>query len=107
MKKEFVVIIIVALALLNLFQLGWNLFTHRLPWDAIPNEEAALVVGKALLASVYGGESELDRKITVTYDERREAWIIVAHLPDGYVGATPGIVFRKSDGKILEIDGGM
>jgi len=107
MKKWYYVLIIAVLTLLNLIQLGWSLLSNRLPWDAIPTEEAALEVGKALLVSVYG-EGVLDSgPVTVMYDTKRNAWFVGISLPENYVGGSAAILFRKSDGKILRINNSM
>jgi len=106
-KKAYLILIIIILLLVNAFQFAWKIFAYRLPWYAIPTEEAALEVGKALLVSVYG-EGVLDSApFEVSYDKKRKAWIICGTLPEGYVGNTPGIIFRKHDGKIIKIDNSM
>ena len=110
MNTKITFFIIIVLILLNLFQLARNCLESKPAWDAIPTEEAALEVGKALINSVYG-KSEFYYDFTVTYDEKRNAWYI-CEIPqdnDGlfHVGATAGVLFRRSDGKILEVNSGM
>lgn len=108
MKRELLTVIIAVLLLANTCQLAWSLFAHRLPWDAVPTEDAALKVGMELLESVYGeGVCERFSPIRIEYDEKRKAWIVCGTLSEDKVGGTPGIVFRKRDGKILKIDNSM
>ena len=100
------VLIVVVLALLNVLQIGWNILANRFIQGVIPTEEAALEVGRALLNSIYG-ERQSEYPLSVIFDEKRNAWFVSEVLPDNYVGATVGILFRKSDGKVLKINSGM
>ena len=110
MKKKVAISIIIVLVLLNFLQLGWSYLESKPAWDAIPTEEAALEVGKALISSIYGN-SEFDYDYTVTYDEKRNAWYVLMIRTDNdglfRVGATAGVLFRRSDGKILKVNNGM
>ena len=110
LNMKIAITIIIVLVLLNFFQLGWNYLERNPAWDAIPTEEAALEVGKALINSIYG-KGEFDYDFSVTYDEKRNAWYVCVILPDDNgllrVGATAGVLFRRSDAKILEVNSGM
>ena len=107
MKTAILCSLIVILAVGNIFQLAWNHFAYKLSRDAVPTEEVALEVGKAVLVGVYGESVLRAAPFDVFYDKNRKAWIIIGTLPEGYVGGVPEITVRKSDGRILRIHHGM
>ena len=110
MKTKIAISIIIVLVLINLLQFGWKYLDSKPSWDAIPTEEAALEVGKALINAIYG-KSEFDYDYSVTYDEKRNAWYVLMIRTDNdglfRVGATAGVLFRRIDGKILKVNNGM
>jgi len=112
MKNKVTISIIIVLILVNIFQLIWNYLESKPAWNAIPTEEAALEVGKALINSVYGKSIYDDYDYTVIYCEKRDAWYVSKSLQYNnntliIVGAASGVLFRRSDGKLLEVTGGM
>lgn len=106
MKDNLYKIAIVILLLLNVAQFLFNNYAHRLPIDAIPDEETAMVVGKAVLEAVCGKDMILNQgPFNARYDERKKYWVVSGTWPDdpNLVGGLSYIFLRKSDGKILEI----
>ena len=93
MNTKIAISIIIVLVLLNIFQLVWIYLDSKPAWDAIPTEEAAVEVGKALINCIYGkSEFDYDYTVTVTYDKKKNAWHVCMIPPvnDGLfrVGAT-------------------
>ena len=103
MKKIYVIMIIVILFLANIFQFTFNQFAYKLYRDAVPTEEVALEVGKAILKGANYGSGEGDDLFEVFYDQSKKVWIVYATLPEGSIGSIPAIVIRKHDGKILKM----
>jgi len=103
MKKKYAIITIVSvLFLMNIFQFAWNQFAYRLFTDAIPNEEVALEVGKAILVGAFG-EGVLNDPIEAIYNPSKKIWVVRQSPEGGYLGSVPVVVIRQHDGKILKL----
>jgi hypothetical protein len=101
MKKKRVIAIVVILSLVNLFQLSWNQYAYKLFQDAVPTEEVAIEVGKAVLAGAYG-EGILELATFEVNEYSDKAWIVYGNLGKG-LGSWPVTIIRKNDGKILKL----
>ena len=65
----------------------------------ITTSEAAAIIAKAAVISIYGeecAESEQPYKI----DSSKDCWTVSGSLQEGYVGGTFFVAIRKKDGKI-------
>jgi hypothetical protein len=114
MKKKTIVLCLIILILLagSVFQF-WSSHSKYLLtdeyndylsfYDAVPDEETALLIAEAVLVSVYGEEVLSKKPFNITYNNFRKAWIIVGTLPEGEEGDVPKIAIRKSDGMIMKI----
>ena len=102
MEKRLIILccIIAILLASNIFQFAWN-NTNPLSVDAVPDEETALKIAKAVLASAYGDNVLSNGPLNVFFDESIQVWYVYGSLPEGYVGGVPEITIQKSDGKIL------
>jgi hypothetical protein len=103
----------------NVFQF-WSNYSSDTPWndyssftDAVPNEETALKIAKAVIVAAYGEELMLlHEPYRVKFNESIQTWVVIGAipLPDGWdiegpppLGSAPEITIRKSDGKIMRI----
>lgn|GEM_PF-5687225 len=102
MRKEYAVFAIVFLLILNIFQFAWGHFAYKLFADAVPTEEIALEIGKAVLTGVCG-EGILNEAFEVVYDRYKKSWVVYQLPPEGALGGIHKIIIRKHDGKVLEI----
>ena len=109
MKNKCLVIAIIVLALLNVTQLLYNKYAHRLTVDAIPDEKTAISVGRAILLSTYGDMILGQEPLNVFYNSRKNCWIVSGNWPDdpNLVGGVGSITIRKRDGKVLQIYHGL
>jgi len=105
MRKKVITVVIITLAMLNIAQLISNIAVHRISTDAIPDEETALAVGRAILSSVLGEEAVLlNEPFSVGYlDTHKQYWAVAGFNNPEYLGVPPSITIRKSDGKVLGI----
>ena len=103
-------VVIVALALLNIVQFFCSNYSHGLFTEAIPNEEAAIAVGRAVLVAAYGEDMIMNQEpFRARYDERKKCWIVTGTWPDNknLVGGLGVVYIRKSDGKVIKIYHGL
>lgn len=119
-KKTFILYFIIATLLVgNAFQF-WNNYSSDAHWNnylsftyAVPDEETALKIAKAVIVAAYGEDLMLRHEpYRVRFNETTQAWLVVGTipLPDGWdmegpppLGQAPEIIIRKSDGKIMRI----
>jgi hypothetical protein len=115
MKKKKVIVwcAISILIIGNVFQFAWNY--SRLFTDAVPDEETARIIAKAVLAEDYSeplfqSEGEYVYRIfDVTFNRFRRAWVVSANFPlppEGYSlfhGWIPEVTIRMRDARIVSI----
>ena len=117
-NKTLILYFIIAILLAgNVFQFWNNYSSNSIPneevyWsdylsftDAVPDEETAIKIAKAVSVSAYGEEWS-DRPFRVRFYESEQVYFVSGGLPEGVPpmpGGTPEITIRKSDGKILKI----
>jgi hypothetical protein len=107
-NKPFIITLCIAVALaaiLLVSQIGGSI---RYPGDAVPDKEAAIAVGRALL----DGYLEPDTEATLDAEERRGVWRVYNVVEDRTreengrilfsMGGVSYVEFRKSDGKVLK-----
>jgi len=73
--------------------------------DAVPDEETAISIGRAVLLSAFGESDFNQDPLNVYYNEGKKSWEVSGYVHEGWDWLSgPGLVFiRKSDGKILGI----
>jgi hypothetical protein len=103
MKTKLMLAVATALVLFNVGQLLNNSFSHRLHVDAIPNEETALAVGRAILMATLGDITYEDEPFHAFFDNRNKQWTVSSGWPDNpnLIGTVGAVVLRMSDGKVL------
>ena len=110
MKRKVTIAIILALIILNIGQFTCNNLMNKLFTDAIPDEETAVIVGKAVLIATYGEDMILSQEpFHARYDERKKYWVVSGTWPDNpnLVGGIGTVFIRKSDGKVIKINHGL
>ena len=113
-KKRVITWCVITLLIIgNVFQLVWN--HSRLFGDAVPDEETAIVIAKAVLDENYSeplflsGEENVYRIFDVTFNRFRRAWVVSAIFPappEGYSlfhGWVPEVTIRMRDARIISI----
>jgi len=103
MKKKYIIILIVVLALLNIFQLIWTLFSYPLFTDAVPDEETAIAIAIAVLPNMYGQGVLKQESYLARYNSIGGYWEVFGTGIPGHFSGAPEIRIRKSDGKILRV----
>lgn len=101
-KRVIVVAIILVLFLLNVFQFTWDFFAYPLNEDVVPDEQAAISIGGAVLSARY--KKELDTSsFEAFYIPDKKAWYVGDFTyHEERVGGAPRVIIRKRDGKVLE-----
>jgi hypothetical protein len=113
-NKRIIIWCVIALLIIgNVFQFAWN--HSRLFGDAVPDEETAIIIAKAVLDEDFseplflsGGEN-VYRTFDVTFNRFRRAWVVSANFPappEGYVlfhGWVPEVTIRMRDARIISI----
>jgi len=104
-KVKILYVIIACLVAINVFQFVLYNMRHMLFTDAVPDEETALVIAKAVLSSAYGKHVLNQEPFAVTYICEGKYWYVCGNWPDdpNLVGGVASVNIRKSDGKILRL----
>ena len=117
-SKKFMIFIVVILIILNLFQFALNYSNIRA--DMVPDEETAVLITRAILLQVgidiaepedFGAEiGSFYRRVDVSFNRFRRAWIITVGSPDTdevlFLGSNIYITISKRDGRIIDVRGG-
>ena len=103
MNKRILIFAMVALLSLNIAQLPFFSYSHRLIGDIIPDEETAIAVGSAILLATHRDFVLEEEPFGVSYYKRKNAWVVYSGWPDDteMVGTVVAVLIRKSDGKVL------
>ena len=103
MSKRILIFAMVALLSLNLAQLLYCSYAHRLTGDVVPDEETAIAVGSAILLATHRDFICEEEPFGVSYNKRKNAWVVHSGWPDNpnLVGTVVAVLIRKSDGKVL------
>jgi hypothetical protein len=97
---------IVVFAALNAVQLLYSSFSDRLFLDAVPDEQTAIEVGRAVLLAAYGEEVILNQEpFSARYNPFRGHWAVSGTRPDApdIERGIGSVLIRKNDGRILRI----
>lgn len=65
----------------------------------ITTPEAAAIIAKAVVISIYGEESA-EREQPYKIESSKDCWTVSGSLQEGHVGGTFFVAIRKKDGKI-------
>jgi len=104
-KRLIILYFVIAILLAgNIFQFVWHNTNPILSKALVPDEETALKIAGAVLVSSYGDVVSLENP-KVTFNIFTQTWRVCGSLPDGYADTDPEIYIKKSDGKILKING--
>ena len=106
MEKKLIILYFVIAILLagNVFQFVGNNTNPILSKALVPDEETALKIAEVVLISAYGDDVSLENP-KVTFNILTQTWYVRGSLPAGYAGKDPEIYIKKSDGRILKING--
>jgi len=110
MKKGLSIAAIIALVLLNVVQYMCYNYPYKLVAEAIPDEETAIAVGKAVLIATYDKDMIMNQEpFSARYDEQKKYWVVTGTWPDNpnLVGGLGAVCIRKSDGKVVKITHGL
>ena len=103
--KKIVILAIIILLLLNIGQLLYSSFSNRLYIVAVPNEETAIEVGKAVLMAKYGEGILNQEPFSVRYTRILGYWTVSGTRSDGasLEGRVVSVTISKNDGRILRM----
>ena len=111
-KMALLLFVVAALVAGNIYQLASN--SSRLYAHAVPNEETALAIARAILnASHWEGVFDLPSgsysiSLSAQLDRRKGVWIVTGEwpeVPEGYLklGVLPEVSIRMRDGMIKRV----
>jgi len=103
MEKTKLVVIIIFLLFLNIFQFAWNHIEYRKYATAVPDEQTAIEIGKAILVATFGDGMLEGEPFEAVYIPNRKAWWVASPLPYNAVGGTPQVIIRERDAKVLSL----
>ena len=105
--KKLMIIAIILLAALNVGQLLYNTFSDRLVIVAIPSDETAVEVGKAVLLARYGEAVLSQEPFTVRYNRFFGYWVVSGTRSDDFSDERGifSVSIHKNDGRVMRMRG--
>lgn len=86
--------------ILKKYGINKNVITEK---EVVPDEETAKKIAETVLMPIYGDSVNDKKPFDIKFDEENKVWVVKGTLKANQIGGVPGIIIRKSNGKVVAV----